>query len=43
MDPRLPRGLEASGVGWAINVTTCMKAALKGWAARPGRWTEIDP
>ncbi|MGH8605219.1 MAG: hypothetical protein ACREXR_21250, partial [Gammaproteobacteria bacterium] len=26
-------GLAASGVWWAINVTTCLRAALKGWAA----------
>ncbi|MFH0350764.1 MAG: hypothetical protein ACHBMF_02360 [Chromatiales bacterium] len=38
-----PLGLEASGVWWAINVTTCLKTALKGWAAWRGRWTEIDP
>ncbi len=38
-----PLGLGASGVWWAINVTTYAKALLKGWAAWRGRWTEIDP
>ncbi|ADE13820.1 MATE efflux family protein [Nitrosococcus halophilus Nc 4] len=38
-----PMGFEASGIWWAINVTTYAKALFKGWAVWQGRWTTIEP
>jgi MATE family multidrug resistance protein len=34
-------GWGASGVWWAINVSTFVKALLKSWAAWRGRWTSL--
>jgi MATE family multidrug resistance protein len=37
-----PLGMGAAGVWWAINLTTLVKALLKGWAVWRGRWAELD-
>ena len=37
-----PLGMGAAGVWWAINLTTFVKAALKGWAVWRGRWAELS-
>ncbi len=36
-----PCGMGAAGVWWAINLTSLLKALLKGWAARRGTWAEM--
>lgn len=33
-----PLGWGAAGVWWAINLTSWLKAGLKGWAVRRGEW-----
>ncbi len=38
-----PLGWGAAGVWWAINVTTVLKAVLKGWAVWRGRWRTLTP
>ncbi|MGH8603253.1 MAG: MATE family efflux transporter, partial [Gammaproteobacteria bacterium] len=36
-----PLGLGATGVWWAINVTTYAKTGFKAWAVWRGKWTDI--
>lgn len=36
-----PLGMGAAGVWWAINITTLLKALLKGWAVWRGRWADL--
>lgn len=37
-----PLGMGAEGVWWAINLTSVMKAAGKGWAAWKGAWARLE-
>lgn len=37
-----PLGWGAGGIWWAINITTVIKAALKGLAVRRGKWTTLE-
>ena len=36
-------GLGAAGIWWTINVTTGLKALVKGVSVIGGRWSRIDP
>lgn len=36
-----PLGMGASGVWWAINLTSLLKAVAKGWMAWRGRWDRM--
>jgi MATE family multidrug resistance protein len=37
-----PLGWGAAGIWWAINITTVMKAMVKGWAVWRGKWAEME-
>jgi len=37
-----PLGMGAAGVWWAINITTIMKAGLKGWMVYRGGWSRLE-
>ncbi|MEC7240099.1 MAG: MATE family efflux transporter [Myxococcota bacterium] len=37
-----PLGWGAGGIWWAINITTVIKAALKGLAVRRGKWKTLE-
>ena len=37
-----PLGWGAAGIWWAINVTTILKTAGKGWAVWRGGWTRLQ-
>jgi MATE family multidrug resistance protein len=37
-----PLGLGAAGIWWVINLTTIVKALLKGARVARGRWVEVD-
>ena len=37
-----PMGWGAAGIWWAINLTTVLKAAAKGWAVRRGKWVDLE-
>ena len=37
-----PLGWGAAGIWWAINITTVMKAILKGIAVKRGKWLDLE-
>ena len=37
-----PLGFGAAGVWWAINLTTVLKALVKGWFVWRGSWAAVD-